>query len=141
MISLILITTISWVVVYLFEGFHDIDVIKSSAPGYDKEKSGWHFKDGMMFTVLHFYSAYLIYLIKEDLTLTIILFILSIGIRVSVHETVINLILHKDLFHTPTSKHNWFDRMFIKLKVGKIYMFLYRYGLLLLSIYFIIKYL
>jgi len=128
--NLILIATILfWVVVYVLEGLHDINVVRSSDFNKSKEMTNWHFYDSIMFAVIHLAIALFFYATTKDICLFFLQLAFSLAIRVSTHETMMNLVLHNDFWHRPTSKHNPFD-IWLSAKSNTI-IFIYRYGLLL----------
>lgn len=100
---------IFWSLVYWREANHDIDVINSSAEGRDKEKAGWHTKDAQMFAIIHIFVSFLFLYYTKDVYFSAWTLFAGLGFRVAIHETIIDLKLHKDLWHRPTSKHNPFD--------------------------------
>ena len=127
---LTLITIIFWVMVYILEGLHDINVIRSSDSEKTKEIRLWHFWDSLMFLVIHLFFIIFIYIISNNLLFSLKMFILSLGLRISIHETMINLILHKNLFYRPNkNQNNWFDSKLSKC--NNLIVFMYRYGIII----------
>jgi len=131
--SFLISSILFWVVVYILEGLHDVNVIRSSNFEKGEEISLWHFWDSIMFLVIHAWVGIYFYLYTSDLKLSIAQIILSFGIRVSVHESMLNLIIHKDIGYQPTeNQNNPFDNWLSKQ--NSLIVFIYRYGLTIATI-------
>jgi len=107
-----------WVVYYLFEGNHDVAFIRERdaihrylnpaeqqevAPEVRKYEKAWHMFDAWEKTLVKLLVAGTVYLLTTDLLFTVQMLILSLFIRVIVHDAVVARGLGKTLNHIAPS--------------------------------------
>ncbi len=109
-----IISTIFWIVYYIFQGLHDTHVVKevellrNKLPGNDSHileekiishEVNWKFWDSLEKAMTKIGIAILIYVVSDDYIFALLLLCLSIFIRWVVHDLTVALALRGNLKH------------------------------------------
>jgi|GEM_PF-2204777 len=155
-IIIIIATTVFWIVYYLFEGLHDacvinqrnylINLVNRNGIKADEEQlykwnNRFHDYDSWEKAITKIVVAILIYFISESFLFSLLMLILSVAIRIVVHDLVISVNIGQKWDYVGVTDTNFWDIFLQKMKSKGVSPTLIRVSIILFSIITIIIYL
>ena len=132
-----------WVLYYYLESRHDASVIlwrnstsdknptKAERDLADKHRKSWHYYDMLEKSLTHIVLTLPVLLIGGSIWLLLSLLLLSLGIRLLVHNLLINKFLGIDINHIGTT--DWSDILFREFEENGISQWTIKGGIVFIS--------
>lgn len=133
-----------WVLYYYLESRHDAAVIlwknssadrnqtKEDREVSDKHRKNWHYYDMLEKSITHIVITLPVLLIGGSIWLLASLLLLSLGIRLIIHNLLINKFLGIDINHIGTT--DWVDILFREFESNGISQWTIKVGIIFITI-------